>query len=98
MAQRRANQADARERTAAQGSGGRAAGAKGAEAQARRDLSKPTNSRVTQLWQFPLLLFSLGLFGYAAYLFIDPKPGLSIDQKIDVARSLLKKERPEAAI
>jgi len=98
MAQRRANQAEARERNAAAASGGRATGAKGGEAQARRDLSKPTNSRVTHLWQFPLLLFSLGLFGYAAYLFIDPKPGLSIDQKIDVARSLLKKERPEAAI
>ena len=51
-----------------------------------------------QLWQVPLLAVALGLFGYAAYLFIDPKAGPTIDQKIDVARTLLKDERPEAAI
>lgn len=51
-----------------------------------------------QLWQLPLLLISLGLFTYAAWLFIDPRPGLSIDQKIDVARLYLKHERPEAAL
>lgn len=51
-----------------------------------------------QLWQLPLLLVSLGLFGYAAYLFIDPKPGLTIDQKIDIARTYLRQERPEAAL
>src|SRR5438105_5603748 len=52
----------------------------------------------SQLWQLPLLLISLGLFGYAAYLFIDPKPGLTIDQKIDAARVYLKHDRPDAAI
>ncbi|MGH7214957.1 MAG: tetratricopeptide repeat protein, partial [Tepidisphaeraceae bacterium] len=57
-----------------------------------------SRSRIHQLWQLPLLLASLGLFGYAAYLFIDPKPGLSIDQKIVVARTFLKQERAEAAI
>lgn len=54
--------------------------------------------RASQLWQLPLLLVSLGLFGYAAYLFIDPKPGLTIEQKIDVARVLLDQDRPEAAM
>src|SRR5437879_535769 len=57
-----------------------------------------SRSRAAQLWQLPLLLVSLGLFTYAAYLFIDPRPGLSIDQKIDVAQLYLKNERPEAAI
>jgi tetratricopeptide (TPR) repeat protein len=46
----------------------------------------------------PLLIVSLVLFGVAAWLFIDPKPGLSIDQKIDVARQLIAQIRPEAAI
>ena len=34
----------------------------------------------------------------AAYLFIDPKPGLTIDQKIDLARIYLNYDRPEAAL
>ena len=55
-------------------------------------------SRLTELWQLPLLAVSLGLFGFATYLFIDPKPGLSIDQKIDVARLYLRNDRPEAAL
>jgi tetratricopeptide (TPR) repeat protein len=59
---------------------------------------QPPRRSVGQLWQLPLLLVSLGLFGYAAYLFIDPKPGLTIDQKIDVGRKFLAQERPDAAI
>src|SRR5260221_9407107 len=54
--------------------------------------------RLGQLWQLPLLVLSLGLFGYAAYLFIDPKPGLTIDQKVQVARTYLQQERVEAAL
>lgn len=54
--------------------------------------------RAGQLWQIPLLLISLGLFGVAAYLFIDPKPGLTIYQKLNVARNFLAQERPDAAI
>src|SRR4051812_48554278 len=54
--------------------------------------------RVAQLWQLPLLLLSLGLFGYAAYVFIDPKPGLTVDQKIEQARDFLKAGRPAAAV
>ena len=52
---------------------------------------------LARLWQLPLFLLSLGLFGYAAYLFIDPKPGLTIDQKVELARSYLRYDRPEAA-
>ena len=57
-----------------------------------------TRKRAGQLWQVPLLLASLGLFGYAAYLFIDPKPGPTLDQKLKIARTFLAQERPDAAI
>lgn len=52
---------------------------------------------LAQLWQLPLLLVSIGLFGYAAYLFIDPKPGLTLDERIGAAQAFLKEERPDAA-
>src|ERR1039457_1115014 len=55
-------------------------------------------SQLSRLWQVPLLLVSLGLFGYAAYVFIDPRAGVSIDDKIDIARLYLQHERPTAAI
>src|SRR5258706_6267907 len=54
--------------------------------------------RFAHLWQLPLLLLSLGLFGAAASLFINPGPALSIDQKIQVARVYLNFNRPEAAL
>ncbi len=60
--------------------------------------SSGASGKLAHLWQVPLLLLSLGLFGYATYLFIDPKPGLSIEQKIDLARSYLRYSRPDAAI
>src|SRR5690349_6536129 len=60
--------------------------------------SLPRHRSAGQLWQLPLFLLSIGLFIYAAYLFIDPKPGLSIDQKINLARNYLAQERPDAAI
>lgn len=56
------------------------------------------NPRLAHLWQLPLLLLSLGLFGTAAYLFINPGGGLTIDQKIQVARQYLTYGRPEAAL
>src|SRR5690606_14921600 len=34
----------------------------------------------------------------AAYLFIDPKPGLTVEQKIDAGRVLIDHQRPEAAL
>lgn len=46
----------------------------------------------------PLLLVALGLFAYSAYLFIDPKPGLSVAQRVDTARAYLNHGRPGAAI
>src|SRR5436190_13779663 len=52
----------------------------------------------SQLWQLPLLVFSVFLFGYAACLFIDPKPGPSVAQKIETAKTFLKQNRPQAAI
>ncbi len=55
-------------------------------------------NRLGRLWQFPLLLAALGLFGYAAYLFVDPKPGLTVRQRINLAEDLTKHDRPEAAI
>ena len=55
-------------------------------------------AQIGQLWQVPLLAVAVGLFGFAAYLFIDPHAGPTIDAKIDVARRMLKAERPEAAI
>jgi tetratricopeptide (TPR) repeat protein len=60
--------------------------------------SRRTQARLAQLWQFPLLLVSLLLFAVAAFLFIDPRPGLSIDQKIQIARVYLDQNRPEAAL
>src|SRR5437870_3353838 len=54
--------------------------------------------RFSQLWQLPLLLISLALFGYAAYRFIDATPGLTIGEKINIGRDYAKHDRPEAAI
>jgi tetratricopeptide (TPR) repeat protein len=55
-------------------------------------------SRYSDLWQFPLLLVALTLFGVAAYLFIDPKAGPTLEQRLAEARRLLEQERPEAAL
>jgi tetratricopeptide (TPR) repeat protein len=55
-------------------------------------------AKLSQLWQLPLLLVSLGLFGYAAWLFIDPKPGLTLSQRIDIAEEHFHHDRFEAAI
>jgi tetratricopeptide (TPR) repeat protein len=55
-------------------------------------------ARLSQLWQFPLLLLSLALFGVAAYLFIKPGPRATVDDKIAVARLFLTHDRPEAAL
>ena len=54
--------------------------------------------RLAQLWQLPLLLLSLGLFAYAAYLFIDPKPGLSVERRIEFSQAYLRHGRPDAAV
>jgi tetratricopeptide (TPR) repeat protein len=53
--------------------------------------------RISQVWQLPLFIFSVALFVYAGYLFINPGPGATIDQKIAVAREYLHQDRPDAA-
>src|SRR5262245_42915211 len=65
--------------------------------QSSPDARRHALAQLSQLWQVPLLIVSLGLFGYAAYLFIDPKPGPTIDDRIAAARSFISQERPEAA-
>ncbi|RYG87242.1 hypothetical protein EON77_02415, partial [bacterium] len=52
----------------------------------------------SQSWQLPLLLFSLALFGYAGYLFVDPQPAATVDQQLAAARALLRQDRGEATI
>lgn len=56
------------------------------------------NARLSQLWQFPLLLISVALFAVAAYLFIDPHGGPTIDEKIGVGQTLLDNGRWDAAV
>ncbi len=55
-------------------------------------------TRLAQLWQLPLMLFSLGVFAYAGWLFIQPKPGPTLLQRVDSVRQLLKQDRASAAI
>jgi len=84
----------------------RAAAARPAGAPARSASVNPINAvakrpawkaKLGGLWQMPLLVISVALFGVAAWLFIDPKAGPSVDVKLDGARQLLKQERAEAA-
>jgi len=56
------------------------------------------NPRLAHLWQLPLLLLSVGLFGTAAYMFINPGGGLTIDQKIQAGKQFITFGRPEAAL
>src|SRR5438094_3094513 len=54
--------------------------------------------RLTQLWQLPLLLLSLGLLACAACLFVDATPGLALAARVNQARIYLKNDRPQAAV
>ncbi len=67
---------------------------KGKEAMA----SGRARGRLSQLWQMPLLVVSLGLFAYAAYLFIDPKPGVTLSHRIEIVELLLTNGRADAAL
>jgi tetratricopeptide (TPR) repeat protein len=60
--------------------------------------SRYAGGRLSQLWQAPLLLLSLGLFVYAAYLFIDPKAGPTVEERLAGARNYVKFGRAEAGI
>jgi len=53
--------------------------------------------RLAQLWQWPLLLFSLGLFIWAGILLIRSKPVPSVAQQLRVAQQLIQHDRPDAA-
>jgi tetratricopeptide (TPR) repeat protein len=75
----------------------RAAGNKNSPQRTSRFARSPLANRLTQLWQLPLLIFSIALFIYAGYLFIASGPSATIDQKIEVARNYLKQDRPDAA-
>ena len=55
-------------------------------------------SRLPDLWQFPLLVISLGLFGYAAYRFIDPKAAATAADHIELAEVQYKHHLFEAAV
>lgn len=54
-------------------------------------------SRLSRVWQFPLLLISGGLFCFAAYKLIDPKPAPTIDQRLAVVDQLIDTDQSEAA-
>ena len=56
------------------------------------------SATVGQLWQVPLLLVSLGLFGYAGYLLIDPQPKATFAQKFETAEAFVRAQRPAAAV
>jgi TolA-binding protein len=54
--------------------------------------------RLSHLWQLPLFMVSASLFAVAAYLFVNARPGLSLNQKLAVARGLLSSDRADAAV
>jgi tetratricopeptide (TPR) repeat protein len=56
------------------------------------------NQRLSQLWQFPLLILSLGLFAVAGYFFVHPQHRATLEEKVQVARNYLKQDRPDAAL
>lgn len=62
------------------------------------DAMKFAKRKLAQLWQAPLLLISIGLFVYAAILFINPKGKPTVSQQLEVAAELLKQDRPEKAV
>jgi tetratricopeptide (TPR) repeat protein len=66
-------------------------------APADRDLA-PSGYSLTNLWQMPLLLVSLGLFTLAAYVFIDPSPAPSFQKQLARAERDLVAERYDAAL
>ena len=52
--------------------------------------------RLSHLWQLPLLLLSLGLFSTTACLYVDARPGITLNQKLSVARQLMRDDRPDS--
>jgi tetratricopeptide (TPR) repeat protein len=54
--------------------------------------------RPSQLWQWPLLLISFGLFAVAGFFFLRPAHRITFQDRIDVARNYLAQNRPDAAL
>jgi tetratricopeptide (TPR) repeat protein len=67
--------------------------AKGKEA-----MSSRATHQLAQLWQLPLLLLSLLLFAVSGYLFLNASPGLTVRRRIEIARTYIEHERPQAAL
>jgi tetratricopeptide (TPR) repeat protein len=61
-------------------------------------MSSRASRQLAQLWQLPLLLLSLFLFAVSGYLFVNASPGLTVRKRIEIARSYIDHERPEAAL
>ena len=53
---------------------------------------------LSRLWQLPLLLLSVLIFGYAVFAFVAPSPPPSIAQRLAISREYLKHQRADAAI
>jgi hypothetical protein len=53
--------------------------------------------RLSHLWQLPLLFASILLFVCAAVLFVEGRPKITLNQKLAVARTYLRDDRPDAA-
>ena len=61
-------------------------------------VDSPARPPLSGLWQVPLLIVSLALFGVAGYLFINPQPGPGLGEQIERSRRDIKAERYDAAI
>src|SRR5438045_3425306 len=53
--------------------------------------------RLSHLWQLPLFAVALIVFLAATCLYVDGRPVIELNQKLSVARTLLKNDRPDAA-
>ncbi|MGF1635100.1 MAG: tetratricopeptide repeat protein [Phycisphaerae bacterium] len=60
--------------------------------------SRRADAHLAHIWQLPLLLLSLLLFGAAAYVLVQSSPKLTAEQKMQLARTYLEQERPTAAL
>ena len=53
--------------------------------------------RLSHLWQLPLAVIALSAFLAATCLYVDGRPVIELNQKLSVARTLLRNDRPDAA-
>lgn len=52
----------------------------------------------SRLWQWPLLIVAIALFGYASFLFVDPGKRADVPRFLSIASSYIDHDRPEAAV